>query len=207
MSALDFLNPLNIAADAIKKLVDVWTTLKDRKDKETTSMLADLSGLMEELRKTHFTIVKLVSPLRRTADDPMVFGKEFEGVYNDFRDFYDANTFGDERTRCHKIREIQNRMLKRIPLFGSNVQWNQLDTSLGALSNADLNIIDNQYKPFMEWFDKTMKSIKQHVDNNDIPLAIAEKTAFLASLGPEYDKNKKMLEEMTDTVGTLTAGL
>jgi hypothetical protein len=207
MSALDFLNPLNIAAEAIKKLVDVWTTLKDRKDKETTSMLADLTGLMEELRKTHFTIVKLVSPLRRTSDDPTVFKKEFEGVYNDFRDFYDAKDFGDERTRCHKIRDIQKRMLKRIPLFGSDAQWNQLDRSLGALSTADFDIIDNQYKPFMASLNETMSSIKVHLDKNDIPLAIAEKTAFLSSLGPEYEKNKKMLEEMTDTVGTLTAGL
>lgn len=207
MNPLDFLNPLNIAAEVIKKLVDVWTTLKDRKDRETTSIIADLTDLIEELRKTHSTIVKLVSPLRRIADDPMAFGNEFKKVYNDFRDFYDAYDFGNERTRCHKIRQIQNRMLKRKPLFGADAQWNQLHASLGALSNADFDIIDNQYKPFMASFDKTMNSINQHVDNNVIPLAIAEKAAFLASLGPDYDKNKRMLEEMTDTIGTLTAGL
>jgi hypothetical protein len=207
MDPLDFLNPLNIAAEAIKTLVDVWTTLKDRKDGETTSIIADLTDLIEELRKTHSTIVKLVSPLRRISDDPMAFGNEFKKVYNDFRDFHDAYDFGNERTRCHKIRQIQNRMLKRKPLFGADAQWNQLHASLGALSSADFDIIDNQYKPFMASFDKIMISINQHVANNDIPLAIAEKAAFLASLGPDYDKNKRMLEEMTDTVGTLTAGL
>jgi hemerythrin len=207
MNPLDFLNPLNIAAEASKKLVDVWTNLTDRKDRETTSIIADLTDLIEELRKTHSTIVKLVSPLRRIADDPMAFGNEFKKVYNDFRDFYDAYDFGNERTRCHKIRQIQNRMLKRKPLFGVDAQWNQLHASLRALSSADFDIIDNQYKPFMALFDKTMNSINQHVDNNDISLAIAEKTAFLASLGPDYDKNKRLLEEMTDTVGTLTAGL
>lgn len=207
MNPLYFLNPLNIAAEAIKKVVDVWTTLKDRKDRETTSIIADLTDLTEELRKTHSTIVKLVSPLRRIADNPMTFGNEFKKVYNDFRDFYDAYDFGNERTRCHKIRQIQNRMLKRKPLFGADAQWNQLHASLGALSDADFDIIDNQYKPFMASFDKTMNSINQHVDNNVIPLAIAEKAAFLASLGPDYDKNKRMLEEMTYTIGTLTAGL
>jgi hypothetical protein len=207
MNPLDFLNPLNIAAEAIKKLVDVWGTIHDRKNRETTSMLADLTDLIEELRKTHSTIVKMVSPLRRIANNPVTFENDFKSVYDDFRDFYDAYDFGEERTRCHKIRQIQNRMLKRIPLFGAREQWDQLHTSLGALSNADFDIIDNQYKPFMASFDQTMGRIKQEVDSGNIPLAIAEKERFLASLGPEYDKNKMMLEEMTDTIGTLTAGL
>lgn len=207
MNPLDFLNPLNIAAEAIKKLVDVWVTIKDRKDRETTSMLADLTDLIEELRKTHSTIVKMISPLRRITNNPATFENDFKSVYDDFRDFYDAYDFGEERTRCHKIRQIQNRMLKRKPLFGANEQWDQLHTSLGALSYADFDIIDNQYKPFMASFDQTMIRIKQEVDNNNIPLAIAEKEAFLTNLGPEYDKNKRMLEEMTDTIGRLTAGL
>jgi hypothetical protein len=206
-SLLDFLNPLNIAAEAGKKIIDVWVNIKDRKDRETTSMIADLTDLIEELRKTHSTIVKLVSPLRRIADNPNTFGNDFTAVYDDFRDFYDAYDFGNERTRCHKIRQIQNRMLKRKPLFGAADQWKQLHASLASLANADFDIIDNQYKPFMASFDQTMNRIKQSVDNNNIPLAIAEKAGFLASLGPEYDKNKKMLEEMTDDIGRLTAGL
>ena len=204
---LDFLNPLNVAASATRSLVDVWTTIRDRKDRETASMIADLTDLMEELRKTHSTIVKLVSPLRRIPDSPSTFGNDFRNVYNDFRDFYDAHDFGDERTHCHKIRQIQNRMLKRKPLFGSNQQWTELYASLGALSNADLDIIDHQFKPFMSWFDQTMNRINNLVDNNQIAQAIAEKKTFLASLGQEYDKNRAMLEEMTDTVGKLTAGL
>lgn len=207
MTPLDFLNPLNIAAEAIKKLVDVWGTIKDRKDRETTSMLADLNGLTDELRKTHATIVKLVSPLRDIDNDPATFGNDFKSVYNDFRDFYDAYDFLDERTRCHKIRHIQKRILNRKPLFGADEQWDQLHASLDALSDADYDIIDARYKPFMASFDQAMNRIKQEVDNNNIPSAIAERDRFLASLGPEYDKNKKILEEMTDTIGALTAGL
>jgi hypothetical protein len=205
--SLNFLNPLNVAAKATKSLVEVWNTFKDRKDRETASMIADLTDLMEELRKTHSTIVKLVSPLRRIPDSTSTFGDDFKNVYNDFRDFYDAYDFGNERTHCHKIRQIQNRMLKRKPLFGTNQQWTELYASLDALSNADLDIIDHQFKPFMSWFDQTMNRIHNLVDNNDITQAIAEKKTFLACLGQEYDKNKGMLEEMTDTVGKLTAGL
>jgi len=204
---LDFLNPLNIAASAVKSLIDAWNTVKDRKDRETTSMIVDLTDLMEELRKTHFTIVKLVSPLRRIPDAPATFGSDFKSAYNDFRDFYDAYDFGDARTHCHKIRQIQNRMLRRQPLFGSDQQWTELYTSLGALSDADLDLIDYRYKPFMAWFNQTMNRIDALVDNHDIDQAMAERRTFLTGLGQEYDKNKALLEEMTDTVGKLTAGL
>jgi hypothetical protein len=204
---LDFLNPINAASSAIKSLVDVWNTIKDRRDRETASMIADLTSLIEELRKTHSTIVKLVSPLRRIPDSPATFASDFENVYFDFRDFYDAYDFGDERTHCHKILQVQKRMRNRKPTFGTNQQWTQLYNDLGSLSTADLDIIDQQFKPFMAWFDQAMKRIHQLVDNKDINQAILEKKAFLGSLEPAYNRNKAMLEEMTDTIGRLTGGL
>lgn|SRR5262249_27662868 len=204
---LAFLNPINGAASAVKSLVDVWNTIRDRKDCETASMIADLTGLMEELRKTHSTIVRLVSPLRRIPDSPASFAGDFKNVYFDFRDFYDAYDFGDERTHCHKIGQLQNRMQKRKPMFGSNQQWTDLYVGLATLSNADQDIIDYQFKPFMAWFDQNMNRINQLVDNNDINGAILEKKTFLDSLAPEYSQNKAMLDEMTDTIGHLTSGL
>lgn len=205
--ALDFLNPISVAASAIKSLVDVWNLIKDRKDCETASIIADLTGLMEELRKTHSTIVKLVSPLRRIPDSPATFAGEFKGVYFDFRDSYDAYDFGDERTHCHKLQQIEKRMLKRKPVFGTKQQWTELYQIIGPLQRSDVDIIENQFKPFMAWFDQTMKGINQLVDANDINQAILEKKAFLGTLGPEYDRNKAMLEEMTNTIGRLTSGL
>ena len=207
MGALDFLNPINTAVSAAKSIVEIWSNLKDKKDRENSSIAADLTDLMEELRKTHSTIVKLVSPLRRIPDNPATFGNDFVAVYNDFRDFHDAFDFGDARTHCHKIRQIRTRMARRQPRFGTNTQWQELYSTLHDLDNADLDIIDYHYKPFMREFDAAMNRIYHHVQSNEIPQAIAEKNAFLASLGPEYDKNKATLEEMTDLVGDLTAGL
>src|SRR5438105_2657017 len=73
---------------------------------------ADLLSLMEELRKTHSTIVKAISPLRRVPDDAATFARDFGAVYNDFRDLYDAKDFWEERTHCHKIRLILEKLEK-----------------------------------------------------------------------------------------------
>ncbi|MFZ5879351.1 MAG: hypothetical protein ACOY0R_08265 [Chloroflexota bacterium] len=204
---LDFLNPVNTAVETGKSLVDVFASLQDRRERENTSMAADLQELISELRRTHATIVKLVSPLRRIPEDPAVFAGEFRQVYYDFRDAYDAYDFGDERTHCHKLRRIQQRMLNRKPRFGSTRDWDALYTSLQALSNSDLDLIDQQYKPFMAWFDSVMQAIQALVESNDIPQAMAARRDFLSQLGPEYDRNKAVLDQMNDLVGTLTAEL
>ncbi|MGA2166908.1 MAG: hypothetical protein ABSG62_01770 [Terracidiphilus sp.] len=204
---MDFLNPINSAAQTTKSLVDIWANFKDRRDRENTSVAADLTALLEELRRTHSTIVKLVSPLRRISDNHQTFSNDFTAVYNDFRDVCDAYDFGEERTHCHKIWQIRSRLQKRKPHFGSDNQWLQLDGDLEALSNADIDLIDEQYKPFMRSFDAVMMAIKQSVDAGDIQEAIKAKNDFLNSLGAAYEQNKLMLEQMTDTVGRLTAGL
>jgi hypothetical protein len=201
------LNPINDAADAVKTIVDVWYTIKDRKDRETASIVADLLGLMEELRRTHSTIVKLVSPLRRIPDSKATFANDFVKVFDDFRDFIDARDFSTERTHCHKITQIKNRMKKRKPKFGKKQQWDELYNDLDQLHGADIDIIDNLFKPFIKRFNQAMVKIYQLVKNKDIKQAIVEKNKFLDTLESEYTKNKAMLENMTDVIGKLTAGL
>ncbi|MHC4742422.1 MAG: toll/interleukin-1 receptor domain-containing protein, partial [Planctomycetota bacterium] len=90
MGGLDFLNPVNAGAKSIIPLADSLNSFGDRDRQEAASITADLTSLLEELRRTHSTIVKMVSPLRRVPDDPKVFPVEFLNVYNDFRDVYDA---------------------------------------------------------------------------------------------------------------------
>jgi hypothetical protein len=207
MNPLDFLSPINTAVTILKNLLDSRNSLQDRTDRENTSMAVDLIDLLSELSKTHAMIVKLVSPLRRISDNLQTFANDFIPVYNDFRDIYDALDFVHEHMRCGKIGQIHSRMRQRKPRFGSQAQWDGLNTILYELASSDAEIIDRQYRPFMKRFDKVMRRIEQHVKNNQIAEAIAEKNAFLNSLGPDYDQNKAMLEEMTDGVGKLIASL
>ncbi len=207
MSPLDFLTPVNVAVGVLKSLIDQLNAAQDRKDRETTSVTADLVDLTTELRKTHVMIVKLVSPLRRLKDDAQTFGPEFKAVYDDFRDVYDAYDFGAERMRCHKVEQVKHRLQRRKLPFGSSAQWTQLFKTLDALGTADFDLIDQQYKPFMAHFNGAMQSIEGQVRSGKIGDAIAAKNSFLDSLGPEFDNNKALLEQMTDMVGTLTAKL
>jgi hypothetical protein len=201
---LDFLNPVNTAVSIVKSLVDEWRKMQDRQDSANQAITADLVGLLEELRKTNSTIVKLVSPVRRLKDNPQTFAAEWQDIYADFRDTVDAYDFIEERMHCHKIGQIRFRMGKRKPRFGKDTQWQQFDRALDELSNADLSIIDRHYRPFVADVDAAMRRIDGFVQANDAAQAIAEKKTLLANLDPGYAQTKARLAEMSDLIAQLT---
>lgn len=207
MTMLNFLQPLNEGVNRISPLIDSWRSLENRDRQEVASITADLSSLLDELRKTHLTIVKLVSPLRRIPNEPKVFSVEFRNVYNDFRDIYDAYDFNDERTRCHNIERVRNRLERRNRPFGTEAEWKALFDQLGLLGNADNDLIEQHYRPFMQRFNETMNTISDHLENDRFSEAIDAKKDFLASLETEYDKTKAYLKEITETVSLLTVEL
>jgi hypothetical protein len=201
---LDFLTPINTAVSIAKSLVDEWRKMQDRQDSANKAIAADLMGLLEEMRKTNSTIVKLVSPVRRIKDDPQTFAGEWQDIYADFRDTVDAHDFVEERMHCHKIGQIRFRMRKRQPRFGQDTQWQQFDRVLDELSNADLGIIDRHYRPFVAELDAAMRRIDGYVQANNSAQAIAEKKILLAHLNPGYDQTKTLLAEMSDLIAQLT---
>lgn len=178
-----------------------------RGDPESESIRADLLGLMEELRRTHSTLVKLVSPLRRLKDNAITFADEFETIYNDFRDFYDAYDFADERTRCHKIRQIGDRLERHSSKLTQTPEWGGLRMYLRSLYTSDMDIIDAYYRPFTERFNDVMVEIHEHVRRQEIGQAITLKQVFLDELTPQYDAIKVQLRAMTDTVARIEAAL
>ncbi len=152
--------------------------------------------------------VMLVSQLRRIDDsNHQTFARDFTAVYYDFRDTYDAYGFIEERTHCHKLGQILTRLERYKPRFGSQEQWSDLHNLIVGLQAVEGDIIEMQYRPFMERFDQTMRMIEQYVRSNQIAEAIREKNEFLNSLKPDYDRDQAILEAMTNMIGEFTANL
>jgi hypothetical protein len=176
-------------------------------DPESESIRTTLLSLMEELRRTHSTLVKLVSPLRRLKDNPGTFGDEFEAVYNDFREFYDHYDFADEHTHCHRIRRIKVRLEKHNAPITQTPEWGQLQQDLLALYDADIDLIDAYYLPFAQRFNDVMIKIHGYVEHGEIEQAITLKRVFLDALTPEHDDIKAMLRYMTDAIAEIEDSL
>jgi hypothetical protein len=194
---------LDGAAREVRTLVSKLT----QGDQESESIRADLLGLMEELRKTHSTIVKAISPLRRIADDPATFAAAFRSVYNDFRDFYDAYDFWEERTRCHKVANIRIRLERHNAAITQSSEWAELRQRLLALSGADIDVIEQYYRPFMQRFNDVMVEIDRLVRASEVVQAITLKQVFADGVASQYDGIKEMLKTMTATIGEIEASL
>jgi hypothetical protein len=182
-------------------------TALSKGDLESESIRADLLSLMEELRRTHSTIVKAISPLRRIKDDETTFENDFKATYNDFRDFYDAYDFWEERTHCHKISQILQRLEKHHTPITQTPEWDQLRRNLEALSDADGDLIERYYRPFMQRFNDVMVKINQHVNGREIGQAITLKQVFLDELTAQYDGIKDMLRVMTSVIANIEESL
>jgi hypothetical protein len=179
------------------------TPLLSQKDKDDTNIIADLDALTDELSKTHKTIVRVLSPLRRLRDDPATFGEKFREFYNDFKDFYDSQDYQAERTRCHVIRRFQSRLNRYSTSVSNSAEWQRLQSNLSALNSYDQDIIEHHYVPFMGQLMHSINAIMQLVDSGQIDEAIAQKKSLVSLLDPQYDKTKQMLHEMTDLSGAL----
>lgn len=176
-------------------------------DLESESIRADFLRLMEELRRTHSTLVKAISPLRRIPDSEDTFEEDFRAVYYDFRDFYDAYDFWEERTHCHKIAQIMYRLERHDSPITQTDEWGQLREKLQVLSEADLDVIERYYRPFMERFNEIMVEIDRLVGNGEIAQAITLKQVFLSELDSQYAGIKEMLRVMTDTIAEIEQSL
>ncbi|MFL7793588.1 MAG: hypothetical protein AB8I69_15710 [Anaerolineae bacterium] len=196
------LNGVDDAARAVQAISQVL----GRGDLESESVRSSLLGVMEELRRTHATIVKAISPLRRIKDDVKTFADDFGKVYNDFRDFYDTSDLWEERTHCHRVRLIRRQLEKHVPT-PSTPEWDQLLYNLNALSNADIDVIEYYYEPFLRRFNDVMVKIDQHVSDGEIEQAITLKRVFLGELAGQYDGIKNMLRLMTDTIADIETSL
>jgi hypothetical protein len=199
--SLVFLDPLNVAAANLQH--DVLQI--DAKRVVLTGIKVELLALVSELRATHKSIVALANPLWQLSDNPATFADEFKRAYAGFRAQYDAFDFGDQRTHCSRIREIHSDLTTKRTQLNVPLDWGRVDGSLSALYTADLDIIEEQYRPFTRWLNDAMKIIHQFVVQGDVASAIRAKNALLNAMEPNFDDNKARLEDMNDLVTKLTA--
>lgn len=176
-------------------------------DMESETIRTDLLRLMEELRRTHSTIVKAISPLRRIPDNEATFAKDFGAVYQDFRDFYDANDFWEARTHCHKVAQIYHRLGQHKAAITQSNEWAQLGQNLMSLTQMDWDVIKQHYEPFMRRFNDVMVEIDRLVRSGQVVQAITLKHVFLDELSSQYDGIKEMLSLMTTTIAEIETRL
>ena len=198
---LAFTQPVETAAGLVQQLVLQSSSLPK-------SVAQDLAELMTELRKTHVTLVDKLNPLWDLKDSPAAFKTGFNKAFATYRQFYLSKDLGDERTHCHVLGEIGQRLAAQRPQGDANdATWQQLENLLRQLTQYDTDVIEAHYRPFMESVFKTLSQIKILLDAGDASQAIKIKQALVAKLEQDFAKIKASFEAMGDLIGKLNTAI
>ncbi len=74
---------------------------------------------------------------------------------------------------------------------------------LQLLSEADLDVIERYYRPFMERFNEIMVEIERLVADGEVVQDMTLKQVFLSELSSQYDGVQGMLREMTAMIAEI----
>jgi hypothetical protein len=74
---------------------------------------------------------------------------------------------------------------------------------LQLLSEADLDVIERYYRPFMERFNEIMVEIERRVADGEVVQDMTLKQVFLSEVSSQYDGVQGMLREMTAMIAEI----
>lgn len=203
--SLQFLQPLDLASGLASAIAPQLAQATAPIGAPTPAAL-QLRNLVEELRRTHKTLVDLLDPLWDIDDVPATFAAAFKPVYRQFRRFYNGNDLGNSRTHCHIIRSIRDDLHSARPRGGADeAAWAQMEGILAQLGNSDQDIIEARYRPFMRQVYEILGDIDALLNAQppDVAQAIQIKRALQDKLQDGFDATKAKFEEMNDTIDRL----
>ncbi len=203
--SLQFLQPLDLASSLASAIAPHLAQTTAPVGAPTPAAL-QLRNLVEELRRTHKTLVDLLDPVWDIDDAAATFAATFKPVYRQFRRFYNGNDLGSSRTHCHIIRAIRDDLYRARPQGGADeAAWAQMEGILAQLGNSDMDIIEAQYRPFMLKVYDILGDIDGLLNAQppDVAQAIAIKRALQDKLQDGFDATKAKFEEMNDTIDRL----
>ncbi len=170
-----------------------------RLEEHGEELVSSLEALVQELSKSHAGLVKVASNFRRTGSSPDTFKALFEAFYYDFKDYYDGETWVDERISCSKIADLRAKILPRLAPILDDQAMDTLRTELDALSNADSSLI-SFYRDYLDQMNEMVEQVVTKIAADQVDEAIQLKRDYEAQISPGFQRIKAMLNQMQGSV-------
>lgn len=170
-----------------------------RLEEHGQELVASLEALVQELSKSHAGLVKVASNFRRTGSSPDTFKALFEAFYYDFKDYYDGETWVDERISCSKIADLRAKILPRLAPILDDQAMDTLRTELDALGNADSSLI-SFYRDYLDRMNEMVEQVYTKIAADQVDEAIQLKRDYEAQISPGFQRIKAMLNQMQGSV-------
>lgn len=162
------------------------------------------TDLIAELEKSHEVLTKVASEFRRTARDPQQFAQAFTDFRNDFKAYYDNQSWNRERTRCHEVGMRAGPARELVEHALSADELRQFDEDVRRLSEADGDII-RMLGEFLDQMDAEVDGIAALIAQGDVNGALARQRAFDLQISPSFRKSKALLAEIGERANRVAA--
>ena len=175
-----------------------------RLEEHGQELVDSLEALLKELSQSHAGLVKAASNFRRTGSDADTFKQQFEAFYYDFKEYYDAEAWVDEKISAGKIVDLRAKILPKLAPILDDAAMDTLRAELNRLSSADGELV-SFYKDYLDQMNEMVEQVYAKLGQNQVAEAIQLKRDYEAQISPGFQRIKSMLSRMEGSVNIARA--
>lgn len=164
-----------------------------------------LEGFLGQWRESHQALVDLDSGLRRIEDDPQTFAQDFDTFYDDFKDYYNSQTWVTENSLIQNVQNLRDQVLPKLEPRMERTAFNRVRQTLDQHIGSRRKLVMG-FDGFLESMDRGLTEIKGLVDAGQIDAAIQRKREFELEIAPNLGNSRHLLRQMSQQIDTV-AGL
>jgi hypothetical protein len=168
------------------------------------ALVAELERLLGEWETRYHRLAEFSSRLRRTGSDPAAFAAAFEPVYNDLKDYYDAETWADEEALIRATIEAVGRALPALRGALSPAELAQLEQVLQQHIATRSGLI-NSLREVLERLNGAFDTINAQLVAGDPAAAVRCKQEVVAQLSAGLNESKELIARVSRDVTKVSA--
>lgn len=165
-------------------------------------LVASLEAMLVQWKQSREELVALESELRHAGEDPATFPPQFKSFYNDFKDYYNSETWVDEYALIREAKRLRDRELPRMRSQMDDETFTQVEQLLDQHVSAR-GLLASGFEDFLDTMDEAVVEIKGLVDSGDVAAAIQRKRDFQLEIAPSLRNSRKLLRQMSRQIMTV----
>jgi tetratricopeptide (TPR) repeat protein len=171
-------------------------------EEQERDLAQELERLLEGWQKSYQGLVDLESALRHTGEDPETFAGAFLQFYNEFKDYYNSETWADEDSLVQAAVRLRDEVLPKLkPQMGAET-YSQVEEALSQHVQTRRRLVLGMGE-FLDSMDGAVMEIRRCLADGDVEGAIRQKQNFELEIAPTLRNSRKLLRQLSSQVMTV----
>ena len=166
---------------------------------EGQDLVEELEQLLQAWRESHQGLVDVESKLRRVNEDPSAFPTSFRSFYNDFKDYYNSETWIDEESLIRDTQKLRDTVLPKLKPKMDARDYAEVERTLSQHLQVRGRLLMG-FGEFLDAMDAAVMAIRSLLGGDDVTGAIRRKRAFELEIAPSLRESRKSLRQLSSQI-------